>query len=199
MKVIAGLGNPGIQYAWSRHNIGFRVLERFAEAHGIAMGQKRFDSLFGSGWVDSQRVILIKPMTFMNRSGEAVRKAVGFFNVPMEDLIVAHDDMDLPFGTFRFKRKGGDGGHQGIRSIIEQLGGDRFQRLKVGIGRPPEGMDPAAYVLSPFTEAERAHLDEILKTVTEAIAVLVLEGIDEAMNRYQKRKSSRGLAVSTEA
>jgi PTH1 family peptidyl-tRNA hydrolase len=196
VKVIAGLGNPGIQYAWSRHNIGFQVVERFAETHGIEMGQRRFDSLYGSGWVDSQRVILLKPMTFMNRSGQAIKKALDFFNVPMEDLIVTHDDMDLPFGTFRFKRKGGDGGHQGVRSIIEWLGGNQFQRLKIGIGRPPEGMEPAVYVLAPFSEAERTLLDEMVKAASEALTVMLLQGIEHAMNRFQKKKGSPGSLLS---
>lgn len=196
MKVIAGLGNPGIQYTWSRHNIGFQTVEQFARTHGIAMDRRRWDASYGSGWIDSERVVLLKPMTFMNRSGVAIRKALDFFNVPMQDLIVTHDDMDLPFGTFRFKRKGGDGGHQGVRSVIEQLGGDRFQRLKIGIGRPPDGMEPAAYVLAPFTEQERELLNEVLYMASEALKVMVLEGIEMAMNRYQGRKGLLGMGLS---
>jgi len=126
-------------------------------------------------------------MTFMNRSGEAVRKAVDFFQIGIEDLIVIHDDLDLPFGRIRFKRRGGDGGHQGVRSIIESVGKNTFVRLKVGIGRPPRGMDPAEYVLKPFDEIERLHLDEFLSRAAESLVVMLLEGIETAMNRYQKK------------
>ena len=192
MKVIVGLGNPGVHYRGIRHNIGFQVVDRLAEIHHILISTKRFKSLYGTGWIDSQRVILVKPMTFMNRSGEAVRKVVHFFQVGMEDLIVIHDDLDLPFGRLRFKRRGGDGGHQGVRSIIESIGGNTFLRLKVGIGRPPKGMDPAEYVLSPFDEAEQPPLDQIISQAAEFLMVMLLEGINTAMNWYQKKDRTEG-------
>jgi PTH1 family peptidyl-tRNA hydrolase len=189
VKLIVGLGNPGVRYQRSRHNIGFLVVDRLAETNHILISNKRFKSLYVIGRVDSQKVVLVKPMTFMNRSGEAVKKAVHFFHVGMEDLIVIHDDLDLPFGRLRFKRRGGDGGHQGIRSIIESMGGNMFLRLKVGIGRPPKGVDPAEYVLNPFDEAQQPHLDEILNQAVEAIVVMLSEGMERAMNRYQRRGS----------
>ncbi|OGP55367.1 MAG: hypothetical protein A2162_12350 [Deltaproteobacteria bacterium RBG_13_52_11b] len=123
----------------------------------------------------------------MNRSGEAVREAIDFFKIAAEDLIVIHDDLDLPLGRLRFKRRGGAGGHQGIRSIIEEVGKSTFVRLKVGIGRPPEGMDPADYVLSPFDEAEKELVERIVSRAAESIHVMLLEGIEAAMSRYQKR------------
>lgn len=184
MKAIFGLGNPGVHYQWSRHNIGFQVVDRLAEKYHILVCTKRFKALCGKGWIDTKEVVLAKPMTFMNRSGEAVRKAVNFFHVDMKDLIVVHDDLDLPFGRLRFKRRGGDGGHQGVRSIIESLNGNAFLRLRVGIGRPPKGVDPAEYVLEPLDAIQQFDLDKILSQAAESLRVMLLEGIEAAMNRY---------------
>jgi PTH1 family peptidyl-tRNA hydrolase len=192
VKIIVGLGNPGIPYEWSRHNIGFLVVNRLAEIHHILVGTRRFKSLFGKGSIDSEPVILAKPMTYMNRSGEAVAKIAPFFQVGMKDLIVIHDDLDLPFGKLRIKQRGGDGGHQGIRSVIESMGGNNFLRLKVGIGRPPEEMDPAKYVLTSFSNKEKSSLDEALTRAAECLAVILHEGIETAMNRYQKRRTTEG-------
>ena len=190
MKLIVGLGNPGALYQRTRHNIGFQVVDRLAHTNHILISNKRFKTLYGKGWIDSQEVVLIKPMTFMNRSGEALKRAIHFFHVKMDDLIVIQDDLDLPFGRLRFKRRGGDGGHQGIRSIIEWLGENIFLRLKVGIGRPPDGMDSADYVLTSFSEVEQLQLSEVISQAAESITVMLLEGIDIAMNRYQKRRKT---------
>jgi peptidyl-tRNA hydrolase, PTH1 family len=187
VKIIVGLGNPGIPYRMTRHNIGFQIIDRLAKISHIPIRTKRFKSLYGTGWIESQQVILAKPMTFMNHSGEAVKKAADFFHLGMEDLIVVHDDLDLAFGRLRFKRRGGDGGHQGIRSIIERMGGNNFLRLKVGIGRPPQGMDPAEYVLETFDKAEQSCLNQILSHSAESIKVMVLEGLEKAMNQFQKK------------
>ena len=189
MKIIVGLGNPGIPYRMTRHNIGFQVADRLAKMNHILISTKRFKALYGKGRIDSQEVVLAKPMTFMNRSGEAVNKALRFFCVGMEDLIVIHDDLDLPLGRLRFKRRGGDGGHQGVRSIIEMTGGNSFLRLKVGIGRPPQGMDPAEYVLDVFDKIEQSQLDQILSQAAESLRVMLLEGLEAAMNRYQKKRT----------
>ncbi len=187
MRIIVGLGNPGIRYHMSRHNIGFQVVDRLAEISHLSIHTKRFKSVYGKGRIDSQQVILAKPITYMNRSGEAVKKATDFFQLGVEDLVVVHDDMDLPFGTLRFKRRGGDGGHQGVRSIIELTGENNFLRLKVGIGRPPHGMDPAEYVLEAFDKMERADLDQTLSQAAESLRVMLLEGLEKAMNQFQKR------------
>lgn len=187
MKLIVGLGNPGVRYQGNRHNIGFQVVNRLAENHQISISTKRLKALYGTGKIDSQEIVLAKPMTFMNRSGESVRRMVDFFHVGMGDLIVVHDDLDLPLGRLRFKRRGGDGGHQGVRSIIEAMGGDTFLRLKVGIGRPPRGMEPAEYVLCDFDEIEQPYLSEIRSMAAEALAVMLLDGLQAAMNRYQKK------------
>jgi len=176
----------------TRHNIGFQVVDRLAKLNHIPFRAKRFKSLYGTGCIDSQRVVIAKPVTFMNRSGEAVKKAVDFFHLKMEDLVVVHDDLDLPFGKLRFKQRGGDGGQQGVRSIIESMGGNNFLRLKVGIGRPPQGTDTAAYVLSTFDKAEQSHLDQILSQASESLKVMLLEGLEKAMNRFQKKIRTEG-------
>lgn len=187
MKIIVGLGNPGIRYRMTRHNIGFQVLDRLAEINHISFRIKRFKSLYGTGWIDSQKIALAKPVTFMNRSGEAVKMAADFFHLGMEDLVVVHDDLDLPFGKLRFKQRGGDGGQQGVRSIVESMGGNNFLRLKVGIGRPPRGMDPTEYVLGTFDKTEQSQLEEILSQAAESLNVVLLEGLEKAMNQFQKR------------
>jgi PTH1 family peptidyl-tRNA hydrolase len=186
-----GLGNPGILYRMTRHNIGFQVVDRFAKINQIPIRIRRFKSLYGTGWIDSQQVVLSKPMIFMNRSGEAVKRAADFFHVRMEDLVVIHDDLDLPFGRLRFKQRGGDGGHQGVRSVIERMGGNNFLRLKVGIGRPPQGTDPAEYVLEIFDKIEQSLLDQILFQAAESLKIMLLDGLEKAMNRFQKKEDRR--------
>jgi len=195
VKIIVGLGNPGIRYRMSRHNIGFKVVDRLAQISHLSIHTKRFKSLYGTGRIGSQQVILAKPITYMNRSGEAVKKAADFFQLGAEDLVVVHDDMDLPFGTLRFKRRGGDGGHQGLRSIIELTGENNFLRLKVGIGRPPQGMDPAEYVLTVFDKIEQAHLDQTLSQAAESLRVMLVEGLEKAMNQFQKKSRPPSLKL----
>jgi len=187
VKIIVGLGNPGALYKGSRHNIGFLVADRLAAVHHILISTKRFKTILGKGLIDSQEVVLIKPMTFMNRSGEAVKKALHFFRSGLEDLIVIHDDLDLSLGRLRFKVRGGDGGHLGIRSIIESIGANTFLRLKVGIGRPPKGMDPAEYVLNAFNVPEQPCLERVLDQAAEVFKVMFVEGLQTAMNRFQKK------------
>ncbi len=168
----------------TRHNIGFQIVDRLAKINHIPIRTKRFKSLYGIGRIDSQQVVLVKARTFMNRSGEAVKRAADFFHLGLEDLVVVHDDLDLPFGKLRFKQRGGDGGHQGVRSIIESMGGNNFLRLKVGIGRPPQGVDPAEYVLEVFNKIEESRLDQILSQAAESLKVMLLEGLETAMNRF---------------
>jgi len=187
VKLIVGLGNPGALHKGSRHNIGFLVVDRLAATHHILISTKCFKTILGKGLIDPQEVVLIKPMTFMNLSGEAVKRALHFFRSGVEDLIVIHDDLDLSLGRLRFKVRGGDGGHLGIRSIIESIGANTFLRLKVGIGRPPKGMDPAEYVLKAFNVLEQPCLERALDQAAEAFKVMFVEGLQTAMNRFQKK------------
>jgi len=187
--MIIGLGNPGIRYEWTRHNIGFQVVDRLASLNHITIGSRRYKTLYGKGSIGTQPVILAKPLTFMNLSGDSIRKIVDYFEVGMEDLIVVHDDLDLPVGRIRIKRRGGDGGHQGIRSIIESLGVNNFLRLKIGIGRPPKGKEAAEYVLEPLDETQRSEFEGILSPAAESLEVIILQGVDMAMNRIQRKSS----------
>ena len=187
MKILVGLGNPGAHYRWTRHNIGFQVVDRLAETYCISLSHTRFQTRYGKGQIRSQSVILVKPLTFMNLCGWAVSRVVNFYKAGLEDLIVIHDDLDLSFGVLRIKRRGGDGGHQGVRSIMESLGGHTFLRLKVGIGKPPRGSDAADYVLGSFDQVERPQLEEILSRTTGCLDVMISEGVEAAMNRYQKK------------
>jgi PTH1 family peptidyl-tRNA hydrolase len=172
----------------TRHNIGFLAVDRLAKVNTISVRIKRFKSLFGTGLIDSQQVVLVKPLTYMNRSGESVKRVADFFHLKIEDLIVIHDDLDLPFGRLRFRQRGGDGGHQGIRSVIERMGDHQFLRLKIGIGRPPAGMDPADYVLEIFDKDEQSQLDQVLSRAAEAVRVTLLDGLEKAMNQFQRNK-----------
>ncbi len=167
-------------------------MDRLAKINHIPIRTKRLKCLYGEGWIDSQEAVLVKPMTFMNRSGEAVKKATDFFHLGMDDLVVVHDDLDLPFGRLRFKQRGRNGGHQGVRSIIESMGGNDFLRLKVGIGRPLVGMDPAEYVLEAFDRIEQSQLDGILSQAAEALKVVLLEGLEKGMNLFQKKVRTEG-------
>jgi PTH1 family peptidyl-tRNA hydrolase len=187
VKIIVGLGNPGVHYQWSRHNVGFKVVDRLSEWQRIPICSRRFKALYGTGWINSEEVVLVKPITFMNLSGEAVRKTANAFSVGREDLIVIHDDLDLALGRLRVKRKGGDGGHQGVRSIIEAIGCNTFLRLKVGIGRPPKGVEPSDYVLSAFEEEDQPEIDSALSRAAEAVVAILSEGVEAAMNRFQKK------------
>jgi len=184
MKLIVGLGNPGRAYAASRHNVGFMCLSHFARAHGIALIQKQARSRIGRGEVAGAAVILARPRTYMNLSGEAVSLLVRRFGVPPADLLVIHDDLDLPLGKLRIRQRGGSGGHKGVQSIITSLGSEDFPRIRVGIGHPEDGDDTVSYVLASFTPAERQVIKEVIPQVSAAVHCLLTEGTAAAMNRY---------------
>ena len=192
MKLILGLGNPGRSYHWTRHNVGFLLLDGLAKKHGIDVSRRGMGSLYGRGRVGTEEVILAKPQTFMNLSGEAAQRLLQFFKIPPENLIVLHDDLDLPMGKPKIRVRGGHGGHKGIQSIIEALGNDGFLRFKMGIGRPSRpGQDPADFVLEPLTEAEREEFRKMMEENLEALEVLLLEGPQAAMNRFHKGREVR--------
>ncbi len=184
--LVAGLGNPGRKYADNRHNVGFRCVERLAAAHHLSFDRRQKRARVALGTIADRSVILIKPRTFMNKSGHAVASLVGFYRVPLERTLVVYDDLDLPLGTTRLRPSGGTGGHRGMRSIIRQLGSRDFPRLRVGIGRPPGRMDPADYVLQDFSDDEEPLVEEALEQAVAAIETWLVEGIDEAMTRFNR-------------
>jgi PTH1 family peptidyl-tRNA hydrolase len=187
VKLVVGLGNPGPEYADTRHNVGFRIVERLAERHGIALRrERRFHGLFGDGVVCSVATGLLEPQTFMNLSGRAVVAAVDALPLGdlASDLVVVYDDLDLPFGRLRVRPAGGAGGHNGLGDIQERLGRSDFPRLRFGIGRPPPGEDPVEYVLAPFDVEQRAALDARLALAADAVEAILAEGAATAMNRF---------------
>ena len=192
MKIIAGLGNPTDQYKGTRHNVGFMAIDRIAEENHIAINQHKFKAMVGLGFIGGERVLLVKPLTYMNLSGESIRPAVDFYKVDMEDILVIYDDISLDPGMVRIRKKGSAGGHNGMKSIIKHLGGDTFPRIRVGIGgeRHP-GMDLADYVLGHFSKEEQELLDTALDNVTKAAELIVQGDIAEAMNNYSVGKKKR--------
>jgi PTH1 family peptidyl-tRNA hydrolase len=188
LKMIVGLGNPGPQYSRNRHNIGFQIVERFAARHQLALDKMQMRAMTGTGFVTvaGQRikVLLAKPITFMNASGDAVAPLARFYQVEPADMIVIHDDLDLASGKLRLRADGSSGGQNGIRSIIDRLGTAEFARGKVGIGRPPGRMDPAAFVLQNFSEDEEAIFGPLRTRVCDAIEVWLTQGIVAAMNQF---------------
>lgn len=185
MWLIVGLGNPGEKYARTRHNIGFDSLDVLARRHGLEFRGKRANSLIAEGNVAGQRVALVKPQTYMNLSGQAVSALRGWYKIdPARELLVVYDDLDLPFGKLRFRERGSAGTHNGMRSIVGQLGGGDFPRLRVGIDQPPGRMDAAAYVLSRFSKEQEAELPKLLDTAADAVELVLREGLATAMNRY---------------
>ncbi len=182
--LLMGLGNPGREYARSRHNIGFMFIDRLnvrLNAGGMRLQSK---AIVTSGTYQGNKLILAKPQTYMNLSGHAVQGLARFYKLPLEQLLVAHDDLDLPFGAIRLRPGGGPGGQKGVASAIERLGTPDFARLRFGIGRPPGRMDPADYVLQDFRHEDLQLLGEILERGVDAALVFVSEGLDQAMNRY---------------
>jgi len=187
VKLVVGLGNPGRAYRWTRHNMGFWLVEQFAKELGIDLSRRGFRSLYGRGKIGNEEVILAKPLTYMNLSGEAVRRLLHFFKVPPENLVVLHDDLDLPLGKIRIRLRGGHGGHQGVKSIVEALGNDGFLRLKVGIGRPSDRrQDPADFVLEPLKGGEKEEFKSAAERGREALKVLFQEGSQAAMERFHR-------------
>ncbi len=187
MKLIAGLGNPGARYAATRHNIGFMAAQRLAEIGGIALKRQGHQGIYGVGRLEGEEVTILLPQTFMNLSGASVASACKSLGLTPGDLIVFHDDIDLPFGQLRLKVGGGHGGHNGIRSICQVLGGGDFLRVKIGVGRPPAGGDVAAYVLSSFSAEERRQLDEVVENSARAVTCLLMHGVPQAMNEFNNR------------
>jgi PTH1 family peptidyl-tRNA hydrolase len=182
--LVIGLGNPGRDYKNNRHNIGFMLADRLAARMGAAFGRLESKALVAKGEQDGQRVILAKPQTFMNLSGQAASSLVRFYKIPLENLLVAYDDVDLPFGVLRLRPGGGSAGQKGMASIIHSLGSEAFPRLRLGIGRPPGRMEASDYVLQNFSKDQQEQLDVILDRAADAAQVFVTQGLDAAMNLY---------------
>lgn len=182
MKVIVGLGNPGRKYSGTRHNIGFRALEEVARRHNVEKEESRFDSIIGHIRIDGEKVLLVKPLTYMNLSGKAVQPLMRWFKLDLAELIVVYDDMDLAPGTVRLRAQGGSGGHKGMTSIIACLGSKDFARIRIGIGRPEnEAVD---WVLGKFSTDEQEFMNQALDRTGDALECWVRQGIDRAMNEY---------------
>jgi len=186
MKMIVGLGNPGKEYAQTKHNIGFLVVDAIAEAAEAVVEKKQCQALTGQANWDGQKILLVKPQTYMNLSGQAVIELLHYYKDRIDDLLVVHDDLDLPPGQLRFKQGGSAGGHNGIKNIIAQLNSTDFDRLKIGIGHGK--YDTKDYVLSPFTGADRQAIAEAVETAVPAVKLWLEEGIAPAMNQYNRKK-----------
>jgi PTH1 family peptidyl-tRNA hydrolase len=184
MWLIIGLGNPGKEYRLTRHNVGFRVVDRLAREQGIAFKRRRKGAQIGEGRIGAKRVVLTKPLTYMNKSGIAVKKLVEGLGVSLDHLVVVHDDLDLACGRIKIKKKGGHGGHKGVQSIMEQLSSADFLRVKIGIGKPRNHHEGADYVLSPFAAEERALVKESVEQAAAAIKTIIVSGKDQAMTMY---------------
>jgi len=182
--LIVGLGNPGPDYRQNRHNVGFMVVNALASTLDIPIQRVEMRALVGKGLFDGERLILAKPQTYMNKSGQAVASLARFYKIPPEQIMVIHDDLDLPFGTLRLRPFGGTGGQRGMESIVAKLGTRDFPRLRVGIGRPPGRMDPADYVLHDFDPDQETFLPEIFDRAVKAIRRFITSGIEMAMNEF---------------
>jgi PTH1 family peptidyl-tRNA hydrolase len=184
--LIVGLGNPGSKHMKNRHNVGFMAVDRLAEAAGISMGRVQHRALFGKGEIAKYPVILAKPQTFMNRSGDSINLLARYYKIPPASVLVVYDELDLPLGSLRLRQKGGSGGHNGMKSVIQHLGND-FPRLRLGIGRPPGRMEPAAYVLRDFRKEELPIVNDLLDDAVAAIESFVQAGVDLAMTHHNKK------------
>jgi len=187
MYIIVGLGNPTRQYEGTRHNAGFDSLDCLADKLGISVSEKKHKALCGKGVLGGERVVLVKPQTFMNLSGESVREVSDFYKVSPENIIIIYDDISLEPGQLRIRLKGSAGGHNGMKSIISHLGTQEFPRIRVGVGEKPERMDLADYVLGHFPKEEKELMDGAFREAAEAACMMIEEGADKAMNRFNAK------------
>jgi PTH1 family peptidyl-tRNA hydrolase len=192
--LIAGLGNPGRKYQFTRHNLGFRVIETLAQNHQIPLNQKKFQSIFGQGIIEGHKVQLLLPQAYMNLSGVAVGHWIRYFHSSPENLVVVHDDLDLAWGRIRIVAKGGAAGHRGVLSLIEHLQTNVFIRLRVGVGRPPGDQPPEAYVLETIPASRRAELDQLVEEAGSALEMILRDGVERAMNEFNARGSKKDQA-----
>lgn len=188
MYLIVGLGNPGRQYEGTRHNMGFDTIDYLIEKYRIPQGGVKFNAMYGKGIIGGEKVILMKPLSFMNLSGGPVREMANYFKIdPETEMIVIYDDIDLDPGQLRIRKQGSAGGHNGIKDLIRQLGTQKFLRVKVGVGAKPRGWDLADYVLGRFADSDRRLVDEAIARAGDAVDVIISRGADAAMNEYNKK------------
>lgn len=190
MFFIIGLGNPGLKYSTTRHNVGFMAIDYLAEKNNIALDKKRHKAIVGQGVINGEKVILLKPQTYMNLSGESVRDILDFYKEDNESLVVIYDDTSLDVGNIRIREKGSAGGHNGIKSIINHTGSDHFCRIKVGVGNKPPGWDLADYVLSRFEKEEMTDIVESIKKTADAVETILSEGTKTAMNKHNVKNNN---------
>lgn len=184
MYLIVGLGNPEADYSKTRHNMGFDTVNKVSEKYKIEMNKKKFDSLYGEGIIENQKVILLKPQTYMNLSGKAIIQVVDFYKIPLENVCVIYDDMDILPGEIKIRKKGGAGSHNGMKSVVAELKSEEFARIRVGIGTPKFKGDSINYVIGAIPEEEMKVLDDGTKKASEAIIEILKNGIDKAMNKF---------------
>ena len=188
MKIIAGLGNPGPEYAKNRHNVGWMFVDALADKLGADNWKEKEQGLVAEGRIGTEKILLIKPLTYMNNSGECIGPLMRRYKLEPEDLIVVHDDMDIPVGTIRIRKKGSAGGHNGIKSTIAHVGDENFSRVRIGIGRPLPGWTVVNHVLANFPAEDVSKIDEAIKYLIPAVECMVTEGTDVAMNKYNPKK-----------
>lgn len=193
MILVAGLGNPGKGYSSSRHNVGFIVVDELTKRLGASL-KKGFRSLYTEAYLEEKKLILLKPETYMNRSGEAVLGAVEFFKIPIKDIIVVHDEMDLPLGNIKVKIGGGSAGHKGIQSIISSLGDNGFIRVRVGIGKPTQKSEVIGHVLSRFEKEEKKIIEYAVNRAADVVLEITLRGVEDAMNKFNRKSEDLNLA-----
>jgi len=189
LRLVAGLGNPGENYRHTRHNVGFCVLDRIAASYSIPFTFRERDAVFGRGAIHGIPVVLAKPMAYMNRSGLPLIRLSEKFGISNRDLVVIHDDLDLAFGRLKIKEKGGDGGHRGVRSIIDAFGSGEFTRVRVGIGRSETGMAVVDYVLTEFSPEEAESLDEVISRTRDAVVTILCKGTKDGMNQFNTKRT----------
>lgn len=184
MYLIVGLGNPEEDYSKTRHNMGFNVINKLAKQYEIEVTKKKFKGLYGTGIIESEKVILLKPQTYMNLSGESIREIVDFYKIKLEEIIVIYDDMDIEPGKIKIRKFGGAGGHNGMKSVVKHLSTEKFTRIRVGIGAPKNKEDSINYVIGAISKEDEENLDNATTLAKDAIIEIIKNGVDKAMNKY---------------
>lgn len=182
MFLVVGLGNIGLEYQNTRHNVGFEMIKLLSERYNISVNREKYKGVYGEGFISGEKVILLKPSTYMNLSGESIRTVVDFYKLDIEKVIIIYDDVSLDLGRLRIRQSGSAGGHNGIKSIIAELGTENFQRIKIGIGQPK--YDIVKYVLGKFPKEDKKILEDVLGVASDALEIIIKQGINEAMNKY---------------